>query len=341
MRILHSLFTNGVGGTERHVADLASAQCREGHRVALMIREDRRRGMDDPLPGWLHPDIQLLTVPKRIPFLPIYRLVREFNPDIIHTHHGRDSRYLGLLRPDSIPVVATLHMPYRSRDFRRHSGLICVAPWQLANLPPRVRERSTVIPNWLTPLAPLTEEVEPLRQRLKLRDQVRLLGAVGRLEPEKGMDVLIEAFAQAKLENTHLCIFGEGPMERSLRDRIEMHGLRNITLLGYEPLVRYYYPEFDLFISPSRHETFGIALLEAMEARCPIVATRTAGSCDVLSGAEGVRWAYPFEVDSLRDALIKSKGLIGRKIDYPSLAEFTLEGALHAVMAFYKRILSA
>lgn len=91
--------------------------------------------------------------------------------------------------------------------------------------------------------------------------------AVGRLAPEKGFDLLVDAFA--KLAATHpdwnLVILGDGPLRSELEQRIAAHGLAGrIAMPGFDRDVRARMRGADLFVLSSRYEGFPNALLEAM-----------------------------------------------------------------------------
>lgn len=344
MHILHSLFSNGIGGTERHLADLANAQVKMGHKVTVMLRADRHpyAGLDS-FREWLMPQVQIISVPRRWPLLPLFFKLRQLRPDIIHTHHRRDSRYLGLAAPREVPVVGTLHMPFRAQDYRRHQGLICVAPWQLADVPNLPSRHRVVIPNWIMPSPPVSEEErKALRRRAGVTDQrPLLLGAVGRLTAEKGLEDLVEAFIQANPSGVKLCIFGEGECRPALERRIAEAKRTDIELMGYEPDIRHWYAAFDGFVLPSRYETFGLVLLEAISAGLPILATRTRGALDVLGKHSEVVWAEANHPINLAEALVGFFPQLGKRYDYPQLTQYQPQQAFEKVMDFYKKLLPA
>lgn len=108
-----------------------------------------------------------------------------------------------------------------------------------------------------------------------------LIGAIGRLEPQKGFDLLIRALRE--VDNASLVLVGDGserePLERLAR---ELGVAERITWIGWTDRVRSYLETFDVFALPSRFEGFPLAMLEALLARAAVVAT------DVGSVAEAV-----------------------------------------------------
>jgi glycosyltransferase involved in cell wall biosynthesis len=345
--ILHSLFSNGIGGTERHLAELAAMQVAAGHRVTILLRADRNPyNARDALRDWLPPQATILTAPRRWPVIALAWQLRQLQPDIIHTHHRRDARHLGMAAPLSVPVLATLHLPYRKQDYRRHDGLICVAPWQYHNLPKEIATHSVVIPNWIAPPPPASPA-----ERLALREELgvtetspqKILGYVGRLTAEKGVEELVSVFAALPAENTEntlLCLFGEGECRPALEACIQASGKASqIRLLGYQADIRRWYAALDGLVLPSREESFGLVLLEAMRARLPILSTRSAGAMDILGTHPQVIWAECNNKASLAQALTTFLPYLGEQWQYPALQEYTPEAAFQKKEDFYAQLM--
>src|SRR3990170_1580269 len=214
MRILHAILSQGFYGSERYCAELASEQARNGHDVEVLIQDawsDCAREMRKAMalansigagtlgvaiiphwaPAWLH--------------RPFARaMLRRFKPDIVHTHLDPAARRVGgQARRLGIAHVATLHLVFNPRDYGTTDGVICIAGWQRAELPPDYAGAVAVVRNWLpsavaAALAETSEdEVAHLRARLGFGSENFVFGSVGRLEPEKGMDRLVRAFRAA------------------------------------------------------------------------------------------------------------------------------------------------
>jgi glycosyltransferase involved in cell wall biosynthesis len=137
----------------------------------------------------------------------------------------------------------------------------------------------------------------------------RTLLAVGRLIPQKGFDLLIEAFAQvaARHQGWDLCILGEGHSRKQLEQAIADRGLSGrVSLPGFISEVRARMRQADLFVLSSRFEGFPMVLLEAMAEGLACV------SCDCETGpGEMIRhgengWLVPAnDVAALAEALDK------------------------------------
>jgi len=131
-----------------------------------------------------------------------------------------------------------------------------------------LRRRVQVIPNPV--------QLPDLAQRtVKVGSSRRLLLAVGRLAPEKGLDLLLEAFArlQRRFDTWDLTILGDGPIRGELEAAVSRHGLEGrVSLPGAISDVARYYHAADLFVLPSRYEGFPNALCEAMSWGLPVIA---------------------------------------------------------------------
>jgi glycosyltransferase involved in cell wall biosynthesis len=103
-----------------------------------------------------------------------------------------------------------------------------------------------------------------------------LIGAVGRLSPEKNFAALIQALAQLPpdLHQVKVALLGTGPQEPELRSLIAVAGLRDrVWLAGYVANARAHLATFDVLAIPSLTEGLPMILLEAMAAEVPIVST--------------------------------------------------------------------
>lgn len=133
-------------------------------------------------------------------------------------------------------------------------------------------------------------EVELARDDPSLRERLGLEGCVvlyvGRLDPEKGVDVLLEAVRALPLT---LAIIGAGSRDAELRRQAPP----NVRFMGALPRERLteWYAAADIFVLPSRSEQWGMVLNEAAEAGLPLVATEAAGAAHDLieQGVNGAR----------------------------------------------------
>lgn len=137
----------------------------------------------------------------------------------------------------------------------------------------------------------------------------RLL-AVGRLVPDKGFDVLIDALARVRRTgvNAVLTIAGEGPERRNLQAEIDHLGLsESVSMPGFSRDMAPYYRQTNLFVCASRTEGFGNVIVEAMSFGLPVVSTACPyGPAEILEDGRFGTLVPVGDAASLADAIVKS-----------------------------------
>ncbi len=362
MRILHAILSEGFYGSERYCIELAVAQAlagdsvmilsvnghsdcarayrREIERATATIAKDGTAGAIDlvVMPGWL-PAVLHRAYARRV--------LARFAPDIVHSHLNPAARRVGqVAQRMGIPHVATIHIRYEPREHAACDGLICYARGQAAEIEPGFRGETQVPVVWLSPavraalarVAPA--EVGALRRSWNADDGTIVLGSIGRLMPEKGMDVLVRAFRAAFPrgdEPVRLVIVGGGAQEQAHALHVLVSGDARITVNGPPPEIALYYRAFDTYVSASRFEPFGLTILEAMDAGCALVVTRTRGPLEFLT-EPSVLWAEPGDEATMTTQLraAAERGRARRSYD---LSAYTQAHAVAAVEELYRRVL--
>jgi len=132
------------------------------------------------------------------------------------------------------------------------------------------------------------------------------IGSIGRLSPEKGYRYLIEAFSLLVKKGVDACliIIGEGYERNFLETLVTESGLSDKVILpGYRNNAENYLPYFNLFALSSLTEGLPITLLEAMQEKVPIVATKVGGIPEVLQNGKGGLLVEPENAENLAEAI--------------------------------------
>jgi len=226
------------------------------------------------------------------------RRFREFllceKPDTVHGHlfpvnYLLWAATLGMQRPPEI--VFTEHNVYnRRRDFwpfrpiervvySKFSRVICVSEEVRSSLVewlPSVESKAVVIRNCI--------EVPPMSEREWLGRSWDCV-AVGSLTAQKGFEILIDAVGLLREAGAliQVAIAGEGPLRCDLESQVREQGLaEEVHFLGTVKDIEGLLADSKIFVMPSEYEGFPMAILEAMAAGLPVVATRVGGLPEVV-----------------------------------------------------------
>jgi glycosyltransferase involved in cell wall biosynthesis len=144
---------------------------------------------------------------------------------------------------------------------------------------------------------------------------------VGRLDPEKGCQVLMNAVPPvvSRRPDVRFVLAGSGQMEESLRRHVRDNGLeRNVFLTGYldQVVLKYLYRSADCLVIPSLYEPFGIVALEGMACETPVIASRVGGLQEIVVDGETGLLVRPDDSGELSEAilLVLSDPMLGQKL---------------------------
>jgi glycosyltransferase involved in cell wall biosynthesis len=143
------------------------------------------------------------------------------------------------------------------------------------------------------------------RDSLGIPRDAFLLICVAKLYEQKGHAVLLDAFERLQAAgDVHLALIGEGPLRARLAERVAARALAGrVHLAGIRGDVPGLLAASDAFVLPSLWEGLPMALLEAMASRLPVVASRVAGTEEVLEGTDAGLMVEPGDAEALRVAL--------------------------------------
>jgi glycosyltransferase involved in cell wall biosynthesis len=205
---------------------------------------------------------------------------------------------------------------YESLDrwsLRRMDRVVCVSEGQAEKVRAAgvKKEKISVIHNAIRPER--FECVKP-ENRDKLKEffpkaPELIVGAAGRLSPEKGFGILVDAAAEVahEMPNVGFVLFGNGPLKASLDQRIAASGLREkFILAGFRSDLDDFLPHFDLFALPSFTEGLPNVILEAFAAGIPVVATAVGGTPEIVEHGQNGFLVPPGDPIALARSIFKS-----------------------------------
>jgi glycosyltransferase involved in cell wall biosynthesis len=304
MRIVYLLASLGVGGAEKQALALAGRMAGRGHTVTLVTLLPKT---GDEWPTSL-PVIRLNL--HRNPFglmaafMRARRVLREFQPDIIHSHSFHANIFARLVGPFAgrPAVISTIHnvfeggwhrmLAYRLTDglCARTSAVSQAVADRFVRLRAVSAEKCTVVPNAidLSEFKPDAARRRSLRESLGVDDEFVWLAA-GRISPAKDYPNLLRAFARVlKFDpSAFLWIAGQGSdagIDGLLNLANELGIARCMRCLGLRRDVPALLDAADGIVSSSAWEGMPLAIAEAMAMEKPVVATDVGGTRELIAG---------------------------------------------------------
>jgi glycosyltransferase involved in cell wall biosynthesis len=305
-------FGHDISLVTAHYRGMPRVETRDGvtiYRIpALRRKQDRSNALE-----------QLVFIAAAFVWSALF--VRRFKPDSILAFFGIPSGAAAwmLKKLYRIPYIVSLRggdvpgfRPYDFKTFHKLMSPFLRVIW---------RDASAVIANSKglrdlalafdsraeIPVIPNGVDVISRPDETRLWMPPRLFSA-GRIVHQKGLDLGLQALSQLTDLDWEWHIAGDGPQLDMLKSRIQELGLADrVTFLGWqsrEGLTEWYHRS-NVFLFPSRHEGMPNAVLEAMSSGLPVVATRIAGSEELVLDGETGFLVQSENVDELREALRK------------------------------------
>lgn len=327
LRVVH-VMESTIGGTRRHLVDVALGQAAAGLDVHVIASCERHAEFRDDLEHLAGVGVGVLELPMVRSLRPLVdyshlraveRHLRAIVPDVVHTHSSKGG-VLGRVASVRTGIGARVHTPHtfaflfsnmfgpakrrvfrsiEERLARRTHVVVAVGAGEAETMlasgvvqPEQVR----VVPNGIDP-EPF-ESAEPLsRGSLGAHQDEILLGVVGLLNVAKGQDVALRALARPGAELARLILVGHGETESELRAlALDLGIAERVEFLGWRRDVPRILRTLDALVLPSRWEGLPYVVLEAMAAGTPVLAARVDGARDLVGEGRG---GFTFEVESV------------------------------------------
>ncbi len=308
-KILHIITKAAWGGPQVYVYDLLYEAKTRGFETGIMYSTE----------GELSDKISLLSITRihvplfeqkvglwgnvRIIFT-LQKILRKERPDIVHIHSSK-AGVVGSLaaRLARIPkIIFTAHGWLHNESYPEwqkilfrflewltilfSTNIITVSETTHAQAPDfLLSKKVSTIKNGLDTFSMYGKENARVALHLPFPPQAFVFGTIADLHKNKGLDILIHAFAQIHKQYPHtkLCIVGGGEERASLEKVISQEKLtQDIILLGHVQNAKEYLKAFTVFVLPSRTEALGYALLEAGIAKIPCIASRIGGIPEII-----------------------------------------------------------
>ena len=360
MKVLHVITGLDAGGAELQLSMLLRHTRHESDVITLYNPgpiADRIRDQ-----GTSVRDLGMGRNTELRALLRLYRLIRDGKYDVVHTHLYRAQVYARpAARLAGTPVVLTTEHSIGDTHIERRKMTTAVRALYLASelfsdatiaVSGVVRERLvrwgvpgrkiTVVPNGLevSELAFDPAARQRAREHFGIKPGTYVIGALGRLDPNKRVELIMTAAAPMLGEHCKMLVVGRGEELTSLEAAAVRLGIaEHVIFGGFQADTTAMLSAFDLYVSASVQETFGLSVLEALASGLPVLYT----TCPALDGINTERARQvPGTAEALREEIRKEAeaGPRGREADRDVFSSYGMASVAGQIDDTYERILA-
>ena len=292
-------------------------------------------------------------------------LMKQRNIQIVRTHeyranlHGRLAALLA-----KVPcIVGSVHNVYNARDkklnrriLNRYLGIftdrvVAVSEEvkkEIVRYDSVPENKVAVIYNGVDRKRFVDIDAQSIRSEFHIPKSTPVIGTVGRFFPQKGQKYLLEAVAKVRNNFPHIAVFviGDGSLKEELQDHTKNLNIeQNIIFTGVRRDIPALLAAMDIFIFPSLWEGFGNALVEAMAAGKPIIATDIPSVREILDSGKSGIVVPPANSEAIAQSLellLSDRALaenLGNAARERALSSFTIDSTVRRYSSLYRSIL--
>jgi polysaccharide deacetylase family protein (PEP-CTERM system associated) len=330
-RILHLRASNFVGGPEKQLFSHAKSAVDYPFEIILGTFVSESEG-NEFIAAAEKNQLKSLVIPNQLAgrgnsLSCLVKAIREQRIDLLCTH-GYKADVVGELaaRQAGIPVAVFLR-GWTGEDWkvRRYEALdrlflpladriVCLSDTQAKriSLRKRLAQKIRVVPNSVE-VPEISSEARlharrELGGKFGLSPDARIIAAAGRLSPEKGAAVFLQAVPDIlRLHpSARIIFFGDGPLQQALMEQAAKLGVSaSVVFAGFVPGFRELLPGVDILVNPSLSEEMPNVVLESMAAQVPLVATAVGAVREIAGTDLTVEIVPPGQPKRLADAVVK------------------------------------
>ncbi|PCJ25248.1 MAG: hypothetical protein COA94_06585 [Rickettsiales bacterium] len=308
MHIVNIIYNKSDGGLEKIFLDYNEYCLQLGHKVTAIAPPDAMinpaiRAQQVPI---IPSNLIASSIHNKNPFAALYlrRIFKRIKPDLILIHNART---LELIQKAAkgICSVACVHHGGKTKRLMRAKNVICVAKYMIEELRISGLENANFyyVPNSIKLTRNFTQAPLPKGNFPKGKCPV-VIGYIGRLSHEKGVDILLSALTKLEIPYKAL-IAGDGPLRVELEKSAKDHNL-SAEFLGWISSAQKddFFNKCDMLLVPSRQEPFGLVILEGWLYGVPVISSKSKGGCELIQHkADGLLFDICDE-KSLREAIL-------------------------------------
>ncbi len=330
LKVLHLISSRGLYGAERIVINLAAAmdrRCFVPHLALLRVGNSPNTELIDAARE-KQAGTHIVSCRKWIDMKAlrqVRQLIEQERVDIVHCHEMKGRLY-GLLAAAGTKtrLITTNHNWIRSgllvTCFEALDAFYIRFFPKIVAVSPGVRDlmRRYLVPGGKIHVIINGIDMNEFRKDMAAGDKIRkefdidrkipVIGAFGRISPEKGQKYFISAAARVLevFPETRFMIVGDGFQEQAMKEHAARLGVSDrVIFTGFRKNISEFYSALDLFALPSILEGTPMALLEAMSTELPVIATNVGGVGRIIKNGENGLLVPPANSKELADAIIR------------------------------------
>ena len=326
IKIIHINLSRGFAGSERHMVDLINYQSK--NYKTYLIKSKKNTFINYSI---VKKETKIYEISKFFKKNSLKKIIKKINPDIIHTHLGDASRIISK-NWGNFKLVATCHMNYKKKHYTNHDGIIVINKTQEKIIKKQFYNKILRINLWVPSIKSKRQSKIYLLNKLKIKKKSYIFGSIGRFHYQKGFDLILKIFNKLQLKNCYLILIGNG--HTNYKEIYKNNS--KIKILGHKTNPKDYLKIFNTFVFPSRWESFGLSLIEAMNEKLPIITSVNEGNKDWIK-KHNVTLFNSDNEDQLKKALFKHYLRKPKKKKY-DLNDFQPNIIIKKINKFYKII---
>jgi glycosyltransferase involved in cell wall biosynthesis len=184
-----------------------------------------------------------------------------------------------------------------------------------------------------------------IRKQFNIRRQNQIILFVGKFIDRKSPSILLDAFISLNKKNVHLIYVGDGILKNSLNDFVLKRKIENVHFLSFlgQKRLSTIYNMSDIFVLPSKEETWGLVVNEAMAGSCAILTSKQVGSSSdlIINNFNGfvINKINKFSLKKYLHKIISSKKLYRmKKNSFRLISKFSIENNVNNFYSFLKNV---
>jgi glycosyltransferase involved in cell wall biosynthesis len=318
-KILHTEWSDGLGGQEKRILSELTGMSKRGHYVALACKENARIKKEaEKIP------VDIFTLPMRKPYdiesiIKLTKIIKKINFDIVNTHSGVDS-WIGGIASKLAGVKVLIRTRHLNIPLKRNLlNFVHYLPDMYVTCGENMRnnlikncgfpkEKVVSISTGISSEFFEIKKDPEMKTKYGLKNNAIVITNVGILRSVKGHEVTLKAVRHVvdKFPDAVFFFAGDGPRKRALEKMADELGISSqVIFAGFINNIKNVYSFSDIIVLSSWSEGLPQSILQAMASGIPVVATKVGGVPEIVFHEKTGILVQPGDFESLSNGIIR------------------------------------